>query len=140
MNSQTRVAPAYRIISAALHRIANLDRAGNTVQASDVVAGLERWIKAHAPSGSGFDRGTSLVDSSKPDRIVLRADFHHMDGNGFYCGWSEHMVVLTPTFLFGVQTSVTGRDMRDIKSYIQSTFHHWASTEFPDPGLIESTP
>ena len=85
----------------------------------------EDIVKNHFPNGSGFDSGTSLVwDKCKYNKIVLRADFHHMDDNGYYCGWSEHEVIIVPSFSFGYDLRVTGKDKRGIKDYIEDTFHY----------------
>lgn len=75
------------------------------------------------PSGSGFDRGTSIdIDNSRPSRLVLETAFHHMDDNGFYCGWTNHLVIVTPCFE-GFDVRVTGRNYRQIKDFIADTFH-----------------
>lgn len=87
---------------------------------------IERLCKAHMPHGSGLDAGMStqlLLEESTPDRLVFPADFHHMDEYGFYDGWTEHRVVVTPSLAFGFTLKVTGRDRNEIKSYIEETFH-----------------
>ena len=90
----------------------------------------EDLVKEHFPSGSGFDSGTSIVwDKCKHNKIVLRADFHHMDDNGYYCGWSEHEVIIVPSFSFGFDLRVTGRNKRNIKEYIEDTMHYVLSKE-----------
>src|SRR6185369_12291929 len=43
-----------------------------------------------APSGSGFDSGTTLDDSSTPERLKFNTAFHHMSEHGFYTGWTHH--------------------------------------------------
>ena len=85
----------------------------------------EDLVKKHFPSGSGFDSGTIIEwDKCRYNKIVLRADFHHMDDNGHYCGWSEHEVIIVPSFSFGYDLRVTGKDKRGIKDYIEDTFHY----------------
>ena len=93
--------------------------------AAHVEDSLHQLVKERFPSGSGFDAGTKLhLDTATPNRYVFQADFHHMDDNGYYCGWSHHTVVVTPDMQFGFRIRVTGRDMRDIKGYIAEMFDH----------------
>jgi hypothetical protein len=98
---------------------------------------LERHVEALEklsellPSGSGFDSGTELLQpESTQDRLVFSANFHHIDEGGYYCGWSEHTVIVTPSLVFGFTLKVTGRDKRNIKDYIADTFHHVLSGEY----------
>lgn len=76
------------------------------------------------PSGSGLDAQPRLdISRSTPERLVFsHCDYHHMNSNGFYDGWSEHEVIVTPSLLFGINVRVTGRDRNDIKDYIESVF------------------
>lgn len=85
----------------------------------DAIDSLARLL----PSGSGFDRGTQIdKDNSRQSRIVLETAFHHMDDNGYYCGWTNHLVIITPCFE-GFDVRVTGRNYRQIKDFIADTFH-----------------
>lgn len=93
---------------------------------------IEDLVKENLPRGSGFDSGTKFdFDKSHPNKLVFKADFHHMDDNGFYCGWSEHEVIITPDFVGGFKMKVTGRDRRQIKDYIADTFHHCLNVDLP---------
>jgi hypothetical protein len=86
-------------------------------------------ILRDGPSGSGIDRGTRLDEHSTPERLVFRFDFHHMDEDGFYCGWTEHTGVVTPSLMFGYRLHITGRDRNDIKEYLYEVYSHWLSSE-----------
>lgn len=121
----------YQHFARKLSAIANCKAHGNK----------EDWIDRHTdaiaqlsdllPSGSGFDRGTTLLQpESNPERLVFSADFHHMDDGGYYCGWTEHTVIVTPSLAFGFTLKVTGRDKRNIKEYITDIFHHVLSGEY----------
>lgn len=79
-------------------------------------------IKKVLPSGSGFDSGITVnYDESAINKIVLNADFHHMDTAGYYCGWSEHRIIVTPSLSWGFNLRVTGKNKRGIKEYIYDT-------------------
>jgi hypothetical protein len=101
---------------------------------------IQALMKAHAPSGSGFDSGTKLdMDKSTVDKLVFNADFHHMDDNGFYCGWTEHQVIITASLISDYSIRVTGRDKRQIKDFISDTFHHLGSIEIDPYARIQTT-
>lgn len=78
--------------------------------AKEVAAGRNpaELTEKHLPHGSGFDAGCSVSMSGssigkddEEDVIELVVEFHHMDENGFYCGWSHHRVEVRPSFLYG---------------------------------------
>jgi hypothetical protein len=89
-----------------------------------------RWVyrikdltREFMPHGSGFDNGTEFDFSrSKPQRLVFTTSFHHMNENGFYDGWTEHTVIVTPTFE-GIELRITGRNRNDWKDYAYDVFH-----------------
>lgn len=93
---------------------------------------IEKLCKDYLPSGSGFDSGSILQPESTPDKLMIRADFHHMDENGFYCGWSEHTVIVRASLAFGFELRITGPNRRGIKDYISDTFHYALNTVIPD--------
>lgn len=93
---------------------------------------LEEIQRYHLPGGSGFDRGTRIdLDKSTPERVVFTTSFHHMDENGHYNGWTDHTVVVTPSFVYGVNIRVTGRNKNNIKEYIDETFRGVLLGELP---------
>jgi hypothetical protein len=92
----------------------------------------DRWderltaiAKNALPRGSGFDSGTKIVaEKCTEEKLVLTTAFHHMDTNGFYDGWTEHTVTVTPSFIGGFNIKVSGRDRNNIKDYIAETLRH----------------
>ena len=88
----------------------------------------------HMPYGSGFDNGTKFVrEKSNPGKFVFETSFHHMDGNGFYCGWTDHTVTIESNFDGPTVTKVTGRNKRDIKEYIAEVFQQVISEQAYEP-------
>lgn len=74
------------------------------------------------PSGSGFDNGTKIDrEATNARRISLTFDFHHMDENGFYDGWTSHNVTISPTFR-GVEVRVSGSNKSEIRDYASEVF------------------
>lgn len=90
-------------------------------------------VMSTAPSGSGIDKGTRYygceIERGDVIKIAFQVGFHHMDHNGFYDKWTEHVVV-RPSFL-GVNVSVTGRDRNDVKDYLLQVYHAWLTSEAP---------
>ena len=81
--------------------------------------------KQHMPSGSGIDCGTKIdLDSSHADKLVFQVEFHHMNDNGMYDGWTTHQVIVTPSLAFGFTLKITGRDRNQIKDYLSETYHY----------------
>ncbi len=91
---------------------------------------IETLVKDHMPSGSGFDAGTKLdLERSHADKLVFTTGFHHMNDGGFYDGWTEHEVHVTPSLASNYHMRITGRDRRDIKDYIYQSFDHAIQTD-----------
>jgi hypothetical protein len=84
---------------------------------------LDSLVREFMPSGSGFDSGTQLdKDACSEDKIVFITAFHHMGENGYYDGWTQHKVIVTPSFN-GFNVRVTGLNRNDIKDYIGDHFY-----------------
>ena len=75
--------PFYRAIASTLQARINCEKRGNYEWHARHLERIESLVKAHAPSGSGFDNGTRFdVDASTPERLVFTTSFHHMDERG----------------------------------------------------------
>ena len=77
-----------------------------------------------SPSGSGFDNGTQISEKSTSKKLVFETSFHHMNENGFYDGWTDHTVTITPNFR-DFDMAISGRDRIDINEYISQVFGEW---------------
>lgn len=94
-------------------------------KAEEKIHALERQL----PSGSGFDNGSRVnLGLSKSQRIVIDTAFHHMDENGYYDGWTEHQVIVTPCLKYGYSIRITGRNRNGIKEYIFDRFDYISIT------------
>ena len=88
-------------------------------QAEDKIRALEKQL----PSGSGIDSGSHVnINKSTPQKIVIDTAFHHMDGNGYYDGWTEHKIIITPCLKYGYSIRITGRNKKQIKDYLYDLF------------------
>jgi len=76
------------------------------------------------PSGSGIDCGTKIdLDASHAEKIVLYTSYHHMNDGGYYNGWTEHTITVTPSFR-EINLRISGRNRNDIKEYLYETFEY----------------
>lgn len=113
----------------------NLSRFSRTFQAlqNSKKTNNEEWIKKHSdsidemlealPHGSGIDQGVQFdFENSSDSKLIFTLSFHHMDDNGYYDGWTDHKLIVTPTF-GGFNIRITGRDKREIKEYLAQLFH-----------------
>lgn len=91
---------------------------------------MNALVKAHMPSGSGFDNGTTIdFEASNAEQLVFKTAFHHMNEHGTYVGWTEHKVIVKASLAFGTFIKVTGRDRENIKEYILEVFETCLKTE-----------
>ena len=84
------------------------------------------------PHGSGIDNGCQIdVDKSTNDKVVISTSFHHMNENGFYEDWTDHVLTITPGFQ-GISMRISGRDRNDIKDYLYEVFESALSEEIKE--------
>ena len=123
--------PNYKRIPHLLLAISNCERADNTEWIARHSEVIER-IMSNAPSGSGFDSGTTLNrDKTNSQRLVLETSFHHMNQDGYYDGWTEHTVRVWADLTSDFRLTISGRDHNDIKDLIAETFDYWLREESP---------
>ena len=119
--------------------------AAQTAHASCVKRGSTEWAEKWAnysarlcaeylPSGSGIDCGTAL-ESVTPNSLTFALGFHHMNEDGYYTHWTEHRVIVTPTF-DGFAIRITGRNHNQIKDYLGEIFAELATVTAPNVGDI----
>lgn len=111
-------------IAGLIGALANCERLDRRDWAARHRANLQ-WIGDNLlPSGSGIDRGTTInVEYSKADRLVLDVPIHHMDENGYYCGWTTYQIIVRPDWS-GIRVDVKGRDRNGTKDYLAETYHY----------------
>lgn len=98
-------------------------------------------VKDHMPYGSGFDSGTGIdLDASHGEKLVFTTSYHHMDDNGYYDGWTEHVVTVTPSFSGGYRIRISGRNRNEIKDYIHESFDYSLGTDVTYDLYLEQLP
>jgi len=75
------------------------------------------------PHGSGLDGNNYInIDECKDNKVVIYACYHHMNENGMYDGWTDHKLIITPSFN-GIDIRITGQNRNDIKEYLNQVFY-----------------
>lgn len=87
-------------------------------QCEDNLDKLEQML----PSGSGIDAGTKIDrEKSGKDKVIINFEYHHLNGDGYYDGWTQHKLIVKPTFM-GIEMNIQGRDRNDTKDYLYDLF------------------
>lgn len=124
VGEQTKTTKVYIRLAELIDWKARCDRTNNQHWAPKVQDFIDE-VMGTAPSGSGIDCGTELLeDECSPTKLVFNMSFHHMNEPGYYDGWSEHQVIIKPTF-GGFDMRITGRDRNDIKDYLGEVYDCW---------------
>lgn len=85
---------------------------------------IEDLTRAFMPSGSGIDSGVKFdFDKSNGEKLVFYFGYHHMNEHGYYDGWTDHTLTVTPSLVHGIELKISGRNRNDIKEYLHQTFH-----------------
>jgi len=113
--------PLYQLIARAGDAADNCAKNGNEEWRQAWQELLEKCEEL-LPSGSGFDAGTAIEHASAK-KIVLRTSFHHMNESGFYDGWTEHVVTITPNLVTEFELKISGRNRNGVKEYIAEVFY-----------------
>ena len=87
-------------------------------------------VKNSFPSGSGFDSGTQFdFQKSNGNKLVFDTSYHFMDENGFYSGWQDYKVIVTPSLQFSFDVKIVGKNKNSIKDYMSDIF--WEALNNP---------
>ncbi len=129
------IRPLYQFIASTLNAFHNCAKSENTEWQDKHEARIEELTESFMPSGSGIDSGTKFNwDESTDEKLVFNTSYHHMNEDGYYDGWTEHKVIVTPSLSAGYDLKITGRDRNDIKDYLSEVYTSALDEE------IEQTP
>lgn len=127
MGAERPTMKTYQAIATLHAAIENCKRTGNTEWEDRHGERLDR-ILSRGPGGSGFDAGFSL-DHVSNVKIVFSTSFHHMDGHGYYSGWTRHRVTVRACLRDGYSLSISGRNRNDVKEYMAETWCAWLDSD-----------
>jgi hypothetical protein len=78
-------------------------------------------LQSMLPSGAGIDCGTKISEASTTDKLVLIVEYHHMNEHG-YDGWTQHIITVKPSFIWGLDIKISGPNRNDIKEYLHDVY------------------
>lgn len=122
--------PVYKAIARELQRMKYLkentimDKESVKKNMDDAIQAIRKMEREALPSDSGFDRGCEIDrDRSSENVIVILAPYHHMDSNGYYCGWSDYTVRVKASLTRDFDLTVSGGKKGD-RDYVGDAFAH----------------
>lgn len=87
-------------------------------QCLDNIEKLEKRL----PCGSGIDSGCKIdADNSGINKVIITFGYHFMNENGYYDGWTDYKLIITPAFL-GINMKIAGKNRQGIKDYLYDLF------------------
>ena len=118
----------YQAIAHKLAAISNCARSNNEEWMLKHNEAL-RLLMSRAPSGSGIDCGTKRLTGSTYEKLMFACSYHHMNESGMYDGWTEHVLTVRPSLMFGFTLTIGGRDRNGIKDYLHEIYETWLNEE-----------
>lgn len=114
---------AYAVLASMIEARENCVRRDNSTWIGTWNERIEAFARENLPSGSGIDAGSKVdLASSTADRLVIEAPYHAMNGDGFYVGWRDYRVIVTPSLAHGINVRVQGRDYNGVKDYLADVY------------------
>ena len=78
------------------------------------------------PIGNGIDKGCVISLKSTKKRIVIDTAYWHE----LLQEWTEHQIVVTPSFEGEINIRVTGKNVDNIKEYLNEVFREALMKEY----------
>lgn len=96
-------------------------------------------LESLLPSGSGIDCGCKIDrEKSGLKKVIINLSFHHMNNGGYYDGWTEHKIVITPNLSEYPDIKITGRNRDEIKGYLYDIFSDCLLTEVEESEIYNN--
>lgn len=83
---------------------------------------IDKMVYENLVCGGGFCNIHFDYEESRVDKLVIWFSYHHMNDAGFYVGWTDHKLIITPSLVNDIDMRITGRDKDDIKNYFYEVF------------------
>ena len=116
--------PLYEALALNVQAFQNCIELNNVEWKGKHKARILKLVAECMPRGSGIDNGTKIdLERSIANKLVFYTSFHHMDENGFYDGWTDHEVIVTPSLTNRIELRITGRNRNEVKDYLHETFY-----------------
>lgn len=119
-------APLYKALAHAIRAIGTCNQ-----EWSDRYRDHLSYLEFQLPHGSGFDCGCKIdLDKSTPDRIYINFSYHHMTEHGYYNGWTDHTIKITPSLVYDFEIKINrNRVDSHLLDYFYETIRYDLSCE-----------
>jgi hypothetical protein len=85
------------------------------------------------PHGSGIDSDITLNSKSTEKCLIFDISFHYMNVNGFYVGWYDFELKVTPSLIRGIDLKITGEEPTyELKDYLYELMFDWLNSEYEE--------
>lgn len=122
--------PLYKAIATTFNAWNSCVHASNKEWTEKHSERLESLVENNMPHGSGVDSGVKFDwNRSKDNKLVFTFGYHFMNENGYYDGWEDYTLVVTPSLQFDYELRFIGKNRNDIKDYFYDTFQECLSSE-----------
>lgn len=89
----------YKVCQGLSELLAHYSKTNNTHDEIALECIIKKFAHDYLPRGSGINLGTNIVlRESSTNKFVFTLAWEHMI-NGFYVGWTNHVLTVTPTFM-----------------------------------------
>lgn len=126
----TQPTPLYREFASILQAIKNCRQRGNDGPLSNHANNIQSLME-YLPSGSGIDNGVKLdLDDSQAERLVFHFSYHNMNEDGYYEGWDDYTMIVTPSLQFGFNLEFRGDGVKEENDDLIDHFHEMFNHTF----------
>ena len=84
-------------------------------------------LKELLPYGGGIESGCVISLESTKKRIVIITNYWHPN---YSDEWTNHQVVITPSFVGEINLRITGKNKDNVKEYLQDIFREALMKEY----------
>ena len=84
------------------------------------------------PIGNGIEKECVISLKSTKKRIVIDTAYWHPNDNYETGLWTDHQVVITPSFEGEINIRVTGKNVDNIKKYLHEVFREALMKEYEE--------
>lgn len=107
-------------------KIARVVSQKNTPKKAKELALLEKLL----PIGNGVETGCVILLKSTEKRIEVDTAYWHPNYSYETSRWTEHQVVITPSFEGEINIRITGKNENNVKDYLYDIFHEALMKEY----------
>lgn len=120
----------YQSIARSFDAMQSCHKSGNTEWENKHADSIVAQVNKYMPHGSGIDAGVKFdFERSKHDKLVFTFGYHAMNENGYYVGWYDYTLTVSPSMAFDFDMKLNGKDYHGSKDYLLDLFSEALNSE-----------